>query len=211
MLHTGHGSLITRKQPGSTTTCHVLDLLQTLSTTSDNLPCTAGSVFNTQNSSLIMALQVLWEIMRDLGMGAWTVKLNHRRLLDAMMRVCGVPPDKFRATCSAIDKLDKEPWSAVEAEMVETKGLPREVRDTDTHHQASDYKHREAPACLSKVMQQYQGSHAYPNSLTRQQSPGLVSSLNCRVEGREFVYTSRCEWLLVARACSAERPLPGCR
>ncbi|KAK9813998.1 hypothetical protein WJX73_008676 [Symbiochloris irregularis] len=72
-------------------------------------------------------LQVLWEIMRDLGMAAWTVKLNHRRLLDAMMRVCGVPPDKFRATCSAIDKLDKEPWAAVEAEMVDTKGLPREV------------------------------------------------------------------------------------
>lgn len=65
--------------------------------------------------------------MQDLGMGGFTVKLNHRKLLDAVMRVCGVPSDKFRATCSAIDKLDKEPWEAVQAEMVQTKGVPAEV------------------------------------------------------------------------------------
>jgi hypothetical protein len=32
--------------------------------------------------------------------------------------------------CSAIDKLDKEPWEVVRAEMVEEKGLPRDVADT---------------------------------------------------------------------------------
>lgn len=43
------------------------------------------------------------------------VKLNHRRLLDAMLDIAGVPPQKFRPICSAIDKLDKEPWEAVRA------------------------------------------------------------------------------------------------
>ena len=43
------------------------------------------------------------------------------------MALCGVPPAKFRAICSAIDKLDKEPWTAVRAEMVDVKGLAPEV------------------------------------------------------------------------------------
>lgn len=33
-------------------------------------------------------------------------------------------------TPSAIDKLDKEPWEVVRAEMVEEKGLPGDVADT---------------------------------------------------------------------------------
>ena len=44
------------------------------------------------------------------------------------MRACGVPAAKFRAICSAIDKLDKEPWAAVRAEMVDQKGLAPEAR-----------------------------------------------------------------------------------
>ncbi len=36
---------------------------------------------------------------------------------------------KFRPICSAIDKLDKEPWSEVRREMVEDKGLPPAVAD----------------------------------------------------------------------------------
>ncbi len=72
--------------------------------------------------------QVLVEILSELDIGAFTIKLNHRRILDAMMRMCGVPAAKFRAICSAIDKLDKEPWAAVCAEMVDQKGLAPEVR-----------------------------------------------------------------------------------
>ena len=70
---------------------------------------------------------MLAEVLAALDVGAFRIKLNHRRLLDAMMRVCGVPAAKFRAICSAIDKLDKEPWAAVRAEMVDQKGLAPEV------------------------------------------------------------------------------------
>ena len=44
-------------------------------------------------------VQVLVEILSELDIGEFVVKLNHRRLLDAMMDLCGVPPSKFRAIC----------------------------------------------------------------------------------------------------------------
>ena len=77
--------------------------------------------------SLSILLQVLSEILEKLALGRFIVKINHRALLDGMMSLCGVPADKFRTICSAIDKLDKEPWEAVRREMVEEKGLDPEV------------------------------------------------------------------------------------
>ncbi|KAF4035825.1 Anticodon binding domain [Phytophthora infestans] len=62
-------------------------------------------------------------------LGPVKVKLSHRLLLDAILAICGVPVDKFRTTCSAIDKLDKEPWSDVRREMVDEKDIPEEVAD----------------------------------------------------------------------------------
>jgi hypothetical protein len=35
----------------------------------------------------------------DLQLGKFTVKLNHRRLLDAMLAIAGVPAQKFRPIC----------------------------------------------------------------------------------------------------------------
>ena len=34
-------------------------------------------------------------------------QVNHRQLLDGMFATCGVPEEKFRSICSAVDKLDK--------------------------------------------------------------------------------------------------------
>jgi histidyl-tRNA synthetase len=52
--------------------------------------------------------------------------VNHRKLLDGVFAICGVPEDKFRAICSSVDKLDKMKWEDVKKEMVEVKGLPEE-------------------------------------------------------------------------------------
>ncbi len=35
------------------------------------------------------------------------LQVNHRKVLDGMFAACGVPNDKFRTICSAVDKLDK--------------------------------------------------------------------------------------------------------
>ncbi len=55
------------------------------------------------------------------------IKVNHRMLLDAMIELSGAPKDKFKPICSAIDKLDKEPWSVVQQELIEEKGLTLEM------------------------------------------------------------------------------------
>ena len=34
-------------------------------------------------------------------------QLNHRKILDGVFAVCGVPTDKIRTISSAVDKLDK--------------------------------------------------------------------------------------------------------
>ena len=51
------------------------------------------------------------------------------RLLDSIFDIAGVPPDKFRTICSAVDKLDKESWENVKKEMVVDKGLSEEAAD----------------------------------------------------------------------------------
>lgn len=40
-----------------------------------------------------------------------------------------MPAAKFKAACSAIDKLDKEPWETVRRELVDQKGIAEEVVD----------------------------------------------------------------------------------
>ena len=74
-------------------------------------------------------LAVLVEVLAGLGLGPFTVKLNHRGLLDAGLRAAGVPASKFTTVCSSVDKLDKEPWEGVRAELVGRKGLAPDVAD----------------------------------------------------------------------------------
>jgi histidyl-tRNA synthetase len=74
-------------------------------------------------------LKVLCDVLSELNLGGFKVKLSHRLLLDALMAVSGVPDDLFRPICSAVDKLDKLPWEAVRKEMVHEKGLPGDVAD----------------------------------------------------------------------------------
>lgn len=74
-------------------------------------------------------LCVLVETLDALDIGSFTVKVNHRKILDAIFAVCGVPEDKIRTISSAVDKLDKSPWADVKHEMVEEKGLEESVAD----------------------------------------------------------------------------------
>jgi hypothetical protein len=43
----------------------------------------------------------------DLKLGKFTVKLNHRLLLDAMLAIAGVPPQKFRPICRCVSVLKR--------------------------------------------------------------------------------------------------------
>jgi len=68
-------------------------------------------------------LSVIIDILSSIGVGEFVVKLNHRKFLDAMINLAGCEKRKFKAICSSIDKLDKEPWSAVRDELINMKGL----------------------------------------------------------------------------------------
>ncbi|KAK9875781.1 hypothetical protein WA026_009573 [Henosepilachna vigintioctopunctata] len=72
-------------------------------------------------------IRIVYEILSILELKPFTLKVNHRLLLDGMLETCGVPADKFRSICSAVDKLDKSPWDEVKKEMIEEKGLTEDV------------------------------------------------------------------------------------
>ncbi len=72
-------------------------------------------------------LCVVAEVFEAFGIGV-VVKVNHRKILDGMFEVAGVPADKIRATSSAVDKLDKASWEEVREELL-GKGLSGEVAD----------------------------------------------------------------------------------
>lgn len=74
-------------------------------------------------------LRIVYEILSELNLGEFVIKVNHRRLLDGLFRACNVPAEKFAATCSAVDKLDKAPWTEVERELLEDKGLSKSTVD----------------------------------------------------------------------------------
>lgn len=75
-------------------------------------------------------IRIIVEVFEALGWnGQYTIKCNHRRVLDGVFEVCGVPAEKIRTISSAVDKLDKMPWNEVRREMVEEKGLEGNVAD----------------------------------------------------------------------------------
>lgn len=63
-------------------------------------------------------LCVVIDILSSLKIGNFVVKLNNRKFLDAMIQLSGCESRKFKAICSSIDKLDKEPWESVRSELM---------------------------------------------------------------------------------------------
>ena len=93
-------------------------------------------------------VKVATEVLDALPIGGYVIKLNHRLLIDGIMEVCGVPEDKHRTICSAIDKLDKEQWDVVKKEMI-GKGLTEAVAD---HIGTYVTKHKGEPRAVLDVV-----------------------------------------------------------
>ncbi|CAF3512462.1 unnamed protein product [Rotaria sordida] len=74
-------------------------------------------------------IKIIVEILDKLALGQYKIYINHRKLLDAIFTVCGVPDKLFRSLSSTIDKLDKNSWDVVRNEMINEKGLSSEVVD----------------------------------------------------------------------------------
>ncbi|ANB11181.1 histidine--tRNA ligase [Sugiyamaella lignohabitans] len=87
----------------------------------------AGSYENMVADSEILSIAA--EGLTALGIEDFTIKVNHRKILDGIFQHCGVKEQDVRKVSSAVDKLDKAPWSEVKKEMVVEKGQPEEVAD----------------------------------------------------------------------------------
>ncbi|KAM4678514.1 histidine--tRNA ligase, cytoplasmic-like isoform 1-T1 [Discoglossus pictus] len=74
-------------------------------------------------------LKIVHEILSELQLGDFVIKVNDRRLLAGILTVCGIPDFKCRTVCSSIDKLDKIPWDSIRSEMIEDKKLTPETVD----------------------------------------------------------------------------------
>ncbi|KAJ1655566.1 Cytoplasmic and mitochondrial histidine tRNA synthetase [Dispira simplex] len=74
-------------------------------------------------------LRIVTDVLTNLDVGEFIIKVNHRKVLDGMFAVCGVPQEKIRPISSAVDKLDKSPWEDVRKEMVVDKNLNPQVAD----------------------------------------------------------------------------------
>lgn len=70
-------------------------------------------------------ISVITEILDSFELN-YTLKFNHKGLLDLILTGCGVPFDKLKSVCSSIDKLDKDPWSKIEKELLD-KGLDAKI------------------------------------------------------------------------------------
>jgi len=72
-------------------------------------------------------LTVVCDILKTLNLGDFVIKVNNRKLLDAMVELAGCEKRKFKTICSSIDKLDKEDWNKkVKPELIKQKGVPEE-------------------------------------------------------------------------------------
>ncbi|XVF00489.1 hypothetical protein REPUB_Repub04eG0005300 [Reevesia pubescens] len=110
-------------------------------------------------------IRILSEVLNELNIGDYEIKLNHRNLLDGVLEICGVPPGKFRTICSSIDKLDKQSFEQVKKEMVEEKGLSVETADKI----GTFVKIRGPPLeLLSKIMGGSEGSELLKHSASKE-------------------------------------------
>ncbi|KAJ6601111.1 hypothetical protein DFH09DRAFT_1126889 [Mycena vulgaris] len=93
-------------------------------------------------------VSLLCTILTKLDVGEFTIKINHRKILDGIFEVCGVPADKIRTISSAVDKLDKLPWLEVKKEMTAEKGLDEAIAD-----KIGEYvKHKGGPSLLEQLV-----------------------------------------------------------
>ena len=73
-------------------------------------------------------IKVVVEILTQLPVGGFNIKLNHRLLLDAIVNISGIKDELYKTVCSSVDKLDKEEWATVKKELIE-KGITEEQSD----------------------------------------------------------------------------------
>jgi histidyl-tRNA synthetase len=67
-------------------------------------------------------LHTVYDVLTQINVTPFVIKLNHRRLLTEILTYCGADESLHNVICSSIDKLDKQSWESVRDEIL-LKGL----------------------------------------------------------------------------------------
>ncbi len=71
-------------------------------------------------------LSIIYDILVKLKIDNFVIKINNRKIIDSIFKLCKVPKNLFNKITSSVDKLDKYDWKYVKEEMVQ-KGLDENI------------------------------------------------------------------------------------
>jgi histidyl-tRNA synthetase len=72
-------------------------------------------------------LVIIKEILTDLDIGSFIIKVNNRKILNGLIALAGIPPESFKKTCSVIDELDKISWADAKLKLSERGISPSSI------------------------------------------------------------------------------------
>lgn len=72
---------------------------------------------DTVGTSSMMAdaeiITMMYTVMRELGFDRFLIRVNNRKILNALPAFADFPPEKINGVMRLIDKMDKQPWSEI--------------------------------------------------------------------------------------------------
>ena len=71
-------------------------------------------------------ISIINDILHNLEIEKFIIRINNRKIIDTIFKICNVPKKLFNKITSSIDKLDKYDWKYVSDEMCQ-KGLSNEI------------------------------------------------------------------------------------
>ena len=66
-------------------------------------------------------VSIVGEVLDELSIHNYIIKINHRQLLIDILTLCGVEDKLLKTVCSTIDKMDKLSWEEISKELQEKK------------------------------------------------------------------------------------------
>lgn len=99
--------------------------------------CDADTIGSTSMLCDAEFIQMGLEIMQELGFKKFIARISNRKFLEGYAEVIGIKPDQFYGFCMSLDKLKKVGPEKVINEMVERRGIEKELaekalKDLDT-------------------------------------------------------------------------------
>jgi histidyl-tRNA synthetase len=138
--------------------------------------CDIDSIGSTSPVVEAEQLAAVSEVLLALGFKDFTIRLNHRRLLAALLRSAGVPDDKHADALIALDKLDKVGPDGVSKDL-ESRGFESETASRCVLLFASDARRvADHPALVSA------GVNATRISRLQRDVPGALGALDALQE-----------------------------